>query len=308
MDGNWKGTPVPGVTVGNGSNTIQNTTSAGCNGGCQISYTPLAPLPNEGDNISSLPAFLSYLFPILIVLGGLIGVGTFVVYGILYMVSEVPGVKSNARNRMWASVYGLLILLASVLILNTINPDLTKFDLTTLGKAAQQAAQAGSQDGVITQSQPLQNTGSSNEPTADSVCAPFSASGDAPGFKACTTAFLSCDATNKSPDFVNLPMDCQTQAENAGLANGMKPSTDNELLAAGRSRSCGSGCTLTCQADGGSITIRTTAEGPVTDFTAHDVTCVQPIQTQTQQRTPAPPTVMQTQDSNGTPQPLGGTI
>lgn len=111
-------------------------------GGCQLQYTPLEPLssPTGGQtpaNLSNLGAYLNYLFPILISIGGLIGVVMFTVGGIIYMTSSVAGDKSRAIERMKASTWGLLLLIASVLILRIINPQLVVFNLQSLGCASQ---------------------------------------------------------------------------------------------------------------------------------------------------------------------------
>jgi hypothetical protein len=49
------------------------------------------------------------------------------VAGIEYMVSDVPNVKLGAKDRASAAILGLLILAGSVLILQTINPNIVKF-------------------------------------------------------------------------------------------------------------------------------------------------------------------------------------
>lgn len=57
---------------------------------------------------------------------------TIVVGGIMYMTTDVTETKGAAKERIMASFYGLLLLIASVLILNTINPDLLNFNLDKL--------------------------------------------------------------------------------------------------------------------------------------------------------------------------------
>ena len=111
-------------------------------GGCQLQYQPLEPLssPLSGQPagaITRLAGDLNYLFPILISVGALLGVGAFTVGGIVYMTSSVAGEKSKAVERMKASVWGLLLLVASVLILQIINPRLVVFNLENIGCLAQ---------------------------------------------------------------------------------------------------------------------------------------------------------------------------
>lgn len=90
-----------------------------------MKYIPLEPLPNvPQDGSATFCTLLNGLFRLLIFLGGLIAVGSFVYSGIMYMTSEVVGMKSNAKRGLQASLWGLAILLASYIILNTINPQL----------------------------------------------------------------------------------------------------------------------------------------------------------------------------------------
>ena len=133
-----------GATPGTYVNpTTQIYTCAG--GNCQLTYTPLEPLSSPTGGVASadvyanLGAYLNYLFPILISIGALIGVVMFTVGGVIYMTSSVAGDKSKAIERMKASLWGLLLLISSVLILKVINPQLVVFDLQSLGTAGTQS-------------------------------------------------------------------------------------------------------------------------------------------------------------------------
>ncbi len=44
--------------------------------------------------------------------------------GLEYMFSQVPGIKSESKGRIWSAVGGLLLVLAAYLILQEINPDI----------------------------------------------------------------------------------------------------------------------------------------------------------------------------------------
>ena len=110
-----------------------------CSGG-ECRYTPLEPLPcppgtpDCQSGTVNFPNFLSNLFRLLISVGGLFAVVMLVVAGIGYMISEAAGDIDKAKSRAKAALWGLLLLTSCWLILNTINPDLLKFDLTSLGK------------------------------------------------------------------------------------------------------------------------------------------------------------------------------
>lgn len=103
----------------------------------QISYTPLEPLLgiDQSGNNPNFAAFLGGFFTLLLTAGGIVAVATLVFAGIVYMTSEVVGKKDEARKRIQKAVWGLLILISSYLILNTINPNLLAFKFF-LGQAS----------------------------------------------------------------------------------------------------------------------------------------------------------------------------
>lgn len=99
----------------------------------ELCYTPLEPLPGdiyESGKPGSFGSLLSGLFRILISLGGLIAVLALVIGGIAYMTSDAVNKTEWARGRIRSALWGLLILISSVLILNTINPQLRNFKFT----------------------------------------------------------------------------------------------------------------------------------------------------------------------------------
>ena len=104
-----------------------------CGTNCNLSYTPLEPLPGEpvvnGNYQADLSTYISQGFNLLVILGGFIAVLLIVWGGITYMGSEVSAAnKARAKERIRGAVLGLLLLLASWLILHTINPRLTQFN------------------------------------------------------------------------------------------------------------------------------------------------------------------------------------
>ena len=105
--------------------TTPNTMCPANNPTCAIKYIPLEPLPNvPQDGSANFCMLLNGLFRLLILLGGLVAVGSFVYAGITYMTSEIAGTKNNAKHSLQTSLWGLLLLVSSWLILNTINPQL----------------------------------------------------------------------------------------------------------------------------------------------------------------------------------------
>lgn len=112
--------PNGSVPVSNGIQSQTVNTS--------INYVPLEPIPGLNQTgTAQFGVLLNAIFKVLIILGGIIATGSFVYAGVVYMTSDVIGTKSYARQRLTASLLGLLLLIGSWLILATINPQLLTF-------------------------------------------------------------------------------------------------------------------------------------------------------------------------------------
>jgi hypothetical protein len=82
-----------------------------------------------------LPDYVRYIFNFAITISGLIVFGVLVYGGIRWMTSlENPNSLTDARNQILLGLIGLIVLLFSWLIFNTIDPELTIFDLSGLAK------------------------------------------------------------------------------------------------------------------------------------------------------------------------------
>ncbi len=99
-------------------------------GSGNLTYTPLEPLPgleNAQSGQGNFAELVGGIFRILINLGAFLAVVVLVLGGISYMFSEATVKKLVAKERIKAALWGLAILAASWLILNTINPQLISF-------------------------------------------------------------------------------------------------------------------------------------------------------------------------------------
>ena len=117
-----------------------------------LDYVPLEPLNNSlvnanaGGMIQGIPIYgglaeyLNYLFPVIITIGAILGVLFFTAYGIEYMTSSSTSIKLNAKSHLFSVVYGLALLISSVLILETINPALTNLNIESLTGVAKLAS------------------------------------------------------------------------------------------------------------------------------------------------------------------------
>ncbi len=99
-------------------------------------FVPLAKAPDSSKlgglyKSTSLAGLLSGLFTAALSVGGILAVLRLTYAGYLYMTSEAWGVKSHAKEVIGDAILGLLLLLAVVLILKQINPNILKLDILT---------------------------------------------------------------------------------------------------------------------------------------------------------------------------------
>lgn len=102
--------------------------------GAQVpEFTPLAGIPGVNPGSGTLSDYLNALFILLISVSAIIAVVKITIAGITYMTSEASiGSKGTAKADIQASLVGLLIILASYIILRLINPELLDFDILSL--------------------------------------------------------------------------------------------------------------------------------------------------------------------------------
>jgi hypothetical protein len=81
------------------------------------------------DPSSTLPQFFNAAFKTALVVGAMLAVLRLGYAGFVYMTTDLPGSKGNARTIIGETVLGLLLLLAVWLILNQINPQILNLDI-----------------------------------------------------------------------------------------------------------------------------------------------------------------------------------
>jgi len=96
----------------------------------EITYTPLQPLPNvESPDDITLASYLEAIFEISIGIAGILAVLVIAIGGVEYMTTEAYTGKSAAKDKILRALGGFVLILASWIILNTINPALLNLDL-----------------------------------------------------------------------------------------------------------------------------------------------------------------------------------
>ncbi|OHA88178.1 MAG: hypothetical protein A2741_00990 [Candidatus Zambryskibacteria bacterium RIFCSPHIGHO2_01_FULL_43_27] len=97
-------------------------------------YTPLAPLPNTlntTDNTTAdLSTYLPGIFKLLIAIAGGLAALVMVIGGVQYLSTDAISGKEEGLERVNNALVGLLLAIASWLILNTINPSTLNFNLS----------------------------------------------------------------------------------------------------------------------------------------------------------------------------------
>jgi len=159
------------------------------------SYVPLAPLP-LGDGGSTpgaytINSYLSGMLKLIIALGGGLSILMAIVGGTQYVASgAIPDAKSHALERVQNALTGLALILASYLILNSINPQLVQFNfmLPPVGVAPEQMVTPGV--GQAGQGL-LARTGTCPTPNDSS--------------SACCPAGISCQACSNCSIVANVP-------------------------------------------------------------------------------------------------------
>ena len=91
-------------------------------------YQPLVGIPGVGD-ASNFDQYIDALYALSISLAALIAVVKIILAGAKYMLSDLVGDKSSAKDDIRNALIGLLIVIGAVVILNTVNSDLTTLNV-----------------------------------------------------------------------------------------------------------------------------------------------------------------------------------
>ena len=100
-------------------------------------HTPLVPIPGvEGD--VTLTGIIQALFTILISLAALLAVLKLIIAGAKYMMSDVVTNKQSAISDIKGAIFGLILVLSTIVILNVINTNIANTSVQ-LGSGATQS-------------------------------------------------------------------------------------------------------------------------------------------------------------------------
>lgn len=94
----------------------------------QVAYQPLISIPGINDKAGggTFSDYIGFLYGLSIAIAALLAVIKIIVAGVKYMLSASVGAKGNAKSEIQGALLGLLLILGAYIILNTLNPNLTK--------------------------------------------------------------------------------------------------------------------------------------------------------------------------------------
>ncbi len=91
-------------------------------------YQPLVGIPNVNPN-TDFDKYINALYALSISIAALLAVIKIIIAGVKWMMTDVVPAKGEAKKDIQGALIGLLVVLAAVLILTVINPNLLKVDL-----------------------------------------------------------------------------------------------------------------------------------------------------------------------------------
>lgn len=92
-------------------------------------YQPLVGIPGVDNPAENFGNYLNQLYFLSISVAALIAVVKIIIAGVKWMMTDLISGKSEAATEIRTSLLGLLLIVSAVLILETINPQLTNFNV-----------------------------------------------------------------------------------------------------------------------------------------------------------------------------------
>jgi len=93
-----------------------------------LSYTPVVQIPGLDPNTQDTQQYVNALYLLAVTIAALLAVVKIIFGGVKWMLSDIVTDKASAKKDIQGAIFGLLIVLGTVLILNTIDPNLTRLN------------------------------------------------------------------------------------------------------------------------------------------------------------------------------------
>jgi|GEM_PF-1658837 len=99
----------------------------------QQDFVPLVGIPfvdefNIDENSPGLSGYVNSLYRAAIIVAAVLAVAKIVIAGVQYMITDIGTQKGQAKKTIRGAVFGLLLVIGAVLVLETINPTLTSLN------------------------------------------------------------------------------------------------------------------------------------------------------------------------------------
>jgi hypothetical protein len=94
-----------------------------------LTYQPLVNIPGVSNNQLNFNTYINQLYFLSISIAALLAVIKIILGGVQWMLSDIVTQKSDAKKEIWGALLGLLLIISAVLILGTINPQLTTLNV-----------------------------------------------------------------------------------------------------------------------------------------------------------------------------------
>ena len=120
LDGSFSNVNVEDRGIGPGINPLA---------GERVPYQAMVGIPNVDENNLDIESYLGGIYWLAIFVAASLAVLKIVVAGVKYVGSDIVTSKETAKKDIWGALFGLTIVLAAVIILNTVNDRLTNFDI-----------------------------------------------------------------------------------------------------------------------------------------------------------------------------------
>ncbi len=145
-------TPPPGATLSGTANKLGCVAGDGNSGYCLLAPLPGIGDPNTGyiDVTKGMGNYINMIIRLVLGLIGVLAVFMIIVGGIEYMSTVSLGEKEGARTRITNALFGLLLALASYILLNTINPNLVSLKVAIPNATIEYASDEGNETSDIT--------------------------------------------------------------------------------------------------------------------------------------------------------------
>jgi hypothetical protein len=116
--------------------------------GFAAEYKPLVGIPGIEDQLT-FDSYINALYALSISIAGLLAVIKLIIAGLKWMLTGLVTTKQEAISDIQGAVFGLVIVLSAVVILNTINPNITSFNTAIDQITPPAAAPAVVPDGTL---------------------------------------------------------------------------------------------------------------------------------------------------------------